>query len=287
MITLSLDGLTVKWDPEERALYFGAAAKAAKPDIRYLKDMQEVLYPVDGEATDDGDPRRELYFMFRDLHLPEHRALFREKGIRFDITVLVPGTIGKEFVKTAGHYHPFKPGTSFTYPELYEVLYGKADYLLQKPSNFDKPEEGLEEVIAVAAEPGDKVLIPSGFGHITINTGNDFLIMSNLVADNFASIYEPLRRMRGAGYCCLSGPANTQAPLFVSNPCYSSCPPLHYSRPVEAVPLLPEKGISQYQAFVRHPQSFTFLTHPEDFQEEFARYLEALRQNSYNPEVTR
>ncbi|HAA34140.1 MAG TPA: hypothetical protein DCD97_02385, partial [Firmicutes bacterium] len=149
------------------------------------------------------------------------------------------------------------------------------------------PEEGLEEVIAVAAEPGDKVLIPSGFGHITINTGNDFLIMSNLVADNFASIYEPLRRMRGAGYCCLSGPANTQAPLFVSNPCYSSCPPLHYSRPVEAVPLLPEKGISQYQAFVRHPQSFTFLTHPEDFQEEFARYLEALRQNSYNPEVTR
>ncbi|HAA34141.1 MAG TPA: hypothetical protein DCD97_02390, partial [Firmicutes bacterium] len=121
MIKLSLDGLTVKWDPGERALYFGAAEKAAKPDIRYLKDMQEVLYPVDGETTDDGDPRRELYFMFRDLHLPEHRALFREKGIRFDITVLVPGTIGKEFVKTAGHYHPFKPGTSFTYPELYEV----------------------------------------------------------------------------------------------------------------------------------------------------------------------
>jgi glucose-6-phosphate isomerase len=284
MINLTLSGLPVKWDPEKRMLFFGPDAEAAKPAIRYLEDMEEVLYARDEELKDKDDPRRELYFMFRDLHLPEHQSLFREKGIRYDITVLVPGTIGREYVKTAGHYHPFKPGTTYTYPEVYEVLYGEAHYLLQKPTNLIKPGEGVEEVIVVAAEPGDKVLIPPGFGHITINPGSDFLIMSNLVADNFNSIYEPLREMGGAGYCQLSFPVNEQEPLFVANPCYPSCPPLHFSRPVELSQFLLEKNTPQYHAFVQHPQNFTYLTHPEDFQEEFKKYLEVLRQNSFYPD---
>ncbi|RJX26089.1 MAG: glucose-6-phosphate isomerase [Dethiobacter sp.] len=285
MINLTLSGLPVKWDPEKRMLVFGPDMEAVKPAVRYLEDMQEVLYDRGAEQLKEkDDPRRELYFMFRDLHLPEHESLFRERGIRYDITVLVPGTIGQEYVKTAGHYHPFKPGTTYTYPEVYEVLYGEAHYLLQKPENLSKPGEGVEEVIVVAAEPGDKVLIPSGFGHITINPGSDFLVMSNLVASNFDSIYEPLRAMGGAGYCQLSCPVDKQEPFFVANPCYPSCPPLHFSRPVELTQFLLEKNIPQYQSFVEHPQTFTFLTHPENFQEEFVQYLKALRQNSFYPD---
>lgn len=290
MITLNLDGVSVKWDSEKKNLYFGAEAEPAKPAVRYLKDMQEVLYvpgeeaeeELDEELKEKNDPGCELYFMFRDLHLPEHRRIFRENGIRFDITVLVPGIIGKEYVKTVGHYHPLKPGTPYTYPELYEVLYGKAHYLLQKPSTpTGSEEEELEEVIVVAAEAGDKVLIPSGYGHVTINPGDDFLIMSNLVADNFASIYDPLRARRGAAYCQLFSPAKNQEPFFVANPCYPTCPPLSFSRPVE-LPLLPEKNLPQYHAFIKQPQKFRFLTHPENFQQEFRRYLEALRQNSFS-----
>lgn len=289
MLELKLNGLGVKWDAEKKVLYFGPDAQAARPAVRYLEDMEEVLYAGDGglggELDSSGARRRELYFMFRDLHLPEHRALFRKAGIRYDITVLVPGTMGREYVKTAGHYHPLKPGTAYTYPEIYEVLYGEAHYLLQKPVNFDRPADGLQEIIIVAAGPGDKVLVPSGFGHITINPGADFLVMSNLVADNFDSIYEPLREMGGAGYCQLSCPQDEAEPLFVTNTCYPECPPLCFSCPVQLAPLLPEKHISQYHAFIEHPQNFSYLTCPENFQEEFAGYLAALRQNPCRPDA--
>lgn len=299
ILDLTLDGLTVKWDPGERVLYFGSETEAIKPDIRYLEDMQEVLYSGDdGADTGNGDdsgggksvektergqePRRELYFMFRDLHLPEHRALFREKGVRYDITVIAPGTIGREYVKTAGHYHPLKPGTEYTYPEVYEVLYGEAHYLFQKPVELNNPEKGLEEVFIVAAGPGDKVLIPSGFGHVTINPGSGFLVMSNLVADNFASVYEPLREMGGAGYCQLCDPADDRKPCFVTNPCYSPDLPLYFSHPARFSSLLPAKNFSQYHAFVADPQKFAYLTFPEKYQEEFAEYLEALKKAPKN-----
>ena len=37
--------------------------------------------------------------------------------------------IGREFVKTQGHYHPAMPGTTIQYPEVYSHLFGEI-YLL-------------------------------------------------------------------------------------------------------------------------------------------------------------
>jgi glucose-6-phosphate isomerase, archaeal len=277
MTELSLSGLPIEWNPHKKRLVFASSLEDVDPAIRKLGEMQDVLYRKGGNRPENTDPRRELYYMYRDVHLREHKNLFREKGIRYDITVIVPGTIGEEYVKTAGHYHPVKPGTDFTYPEVYEVLHGRAHYLFQRPHNPAKPGKGIDEVIVVAADPGDKVLIPSGYGHITVNPGDDYLIMSNLVADDFASIYDPLQEMGGGGYCQLASPAEEDDLLFVSNPSYLTCPPLHYAVAVDLPQFSLIKEIPQYRAFVDHPQDFTFLTHPENFQKEFNAYLEALK----------
>lgn len=205
-------------------LLSGPEGEALMPAVRRASEMQEVLYWE--EAAREGKPeermpgekepgekkpgkvrlkneegwQRILYFMYRAFCLPEHQMLFRENRIRYDITVLIPGSIGAEYIKTAGHYHPLKPGAACTYPEVYEVLHGRALYLIQKPHCLAEPRAGLEQVIVFDAVPGDKVLIPPDFGHVTINPGPDFLIMSNLVAADFESIYDPLREMGGAGY---------------------------------------------------------------------------------------
>ncbi len=57
------------------------------------------------------------------------------------------------------------PEASLHYPELYEVLKGDANYLLQRAQN----EERVDEVILVKATRGDKVIIPPNYGHVTIN----------------------------------------------------------------------------------------------------------------------
>lgn len=161
-----------------------------EPDVRRLSDMRDVIFDR-GWLTDAGD--RELYYMYRDLYLSRaDRESLIAQDLRYDITIIPPNMLGREYVKTVGHYHPPVAGTSETYPELYEVLHGEALYLLQN--------QDMSDVVAVHAVAGDKVLVPPGYGHVTINRSNQTLKMANLVGRSFVSIYEPYRRNAGAAF---------------------------------------------------------------------------------------
>jgi len=175
----------------ERILEFGG--KRFRPDIRRLYDMKEVIYDKEFLSQTENI---ELYYMYRNVFLDEtDKKVMEEKNLRYDITIIPPMKIGKEFVKTAGHYHPFVPGTKITYPEVYEVLEGEAHYLLQK-----KEDDKITDVILVSAEKNDKVIIPPGYAHVTINPSKKMLKMANWVASDFSSVYEPIKKMHGAAY---------------------------------------------------------------------------------------
>ncbi|HHX75375.1 MAG TPA: glucose-6-phosphate isomerase [Firmicutes bacterium] len=196
--------------------------------------------------------------MYRGVSREEDRELLAAHGLRYDVTVIRPGRIGREYIKTAGHYHPVKPGTDTTYPEVYEVLAGRAHYLLQT----EPDEEGVDAII-IEAVPGDKVLIPPGYGHITINPGTEPLIMSNWVAAGFASVYGPIKELRGGAYFEVA--AEGEDEQFLVNPNYQPTPRLAM-RPVEDWPdfgLI--AGKPMYLAFLADPGKFAFLTHPEDY----------------------
>lgn len=166
------------------------AGKAREPDIRKLYDMSDVIFDKDWLA---GAENIDLYYMYRDLYLSRSdQEKLLEQGLRYDITVIPPGMLGVEYIKTAGHYHPQIPGGNVTFPEIYEVLEGEALYVLQK--------EDLSDVVAVSAFAGDKVLIPPDYGHITINRSNNTLKMANFVARSFSSLYEPYRKLGGGAY---------------------------------------------------------------------------------------
>ncbi|WP_301664617.1 glucose-6-phosphate isomerase family protein [Methanoculleus frigidifontis] len=98
------------------------------------------------------------------------RRWLAEQNVRFDITVIPPGAVGGEYVKTKGHYHPLTPA-GIGYPELYQVLAGEAHYLLQR--------KNLRDVVVVTAKAGEFVLIPPGYGHVTVNPGKENLVMAN------------------------------------------------------------------------------------------------------------
>jgi glucose-6-phosphate isomerase, archaeal len=169
-------------------LEFGG--KRREPDIRRLSDMREVIFDQSWLAAVEDF---ELYYMYRDLFLSRgDEEKLREQNLRYDITIIPPGMLGREYMKTAGHYHPLVPGGSVTYPELYEVLEGEAIYLLQS--------QDLGDVVAINASAGDKVLVPPNYGHITINGSNKKLKMANFVAGNFSSLYDPIKERAGGAY---------------------------------------------------------------------------------------
>lgn len=261
-------GLQMLWDRATKQIVFKEEAAgniSPQPGIRRLQDMRGLLLDRQAAGID------ELYYMYRDIALDHDRDLIRQKGLRYDITVIVPGTLGLEYVKTAGHYHPEKPGTGLTYPEVYEVLHGRAHYLLQRP-HPEQPGQ-LDTVILIAAKPGDKVLIPPHFGHITINPGDDYLIMSNWVAAEFSSIYEPMSEVGGGAYFEIYTEEGSE---FVPNQNCLSLPPLQRC-PVTPVPQLNLiTGYPLYRLFQKNREAFNFLTHPENYAAVFEGHLQEL-----------
>jgi len=223
------------------------------PKKRTLADMKSFL--ADPGAKFGGDS---VYDMYRGVHLPQDQANFEKLHLRFDITVFHPGMLGKEFCKTAGHYHPFKQGTSVRYPETYEVAKGKALFLMQR---MDDAFSNVLEIYAIEVNEGQDVVFLPGFAHFLINPTEDILITSNWSGDNFDSFYEPVAKYHGAAYYVFKGESGK--PEFVPNKNYSSVPELKKLRPKE----LPHFGLVNnqpaYATGQKSPDMLQFLINPE------------------------
>lgn len=216
------------------------------PGIRTVRDMQSVLAnPV---CTETGP----LYYMYRDLARSEaDRQWLSAHCLRYDITVIPPLDLCGECVKTKGHYHPADPaGTG--YPELYEVLEGEAQFLLQS--------RRLDDAILVDALAGSCVVIPPGYGHVTLNPSHDTtLAMANLVSTAFASEYGEYETLHGAAYYVMSDGR------IIKNPHYSEVPALRKIT-IKKGPA-PAGGFikSPIYTLVGNPKALAFLNEPEKY----------------------
>ena len=147
--------------------------------VRMLSVLDEVLL---GDFHDKDD--KPIYLMYRDV--------FKKSTLRFDITVIASRILGKEYARTYGHHHPIAEA-NLSYPEVYQVLFGEAKFILQK-TNPDK----TTDVIITNAKEGDVLIIPSNYGHVTINTSDEKpLFLSNLVSTEFQSDYSQYKRNKG------------------------------------------------------------------------------------------
>ena len=196
-----------------------------------------------------------LYFMYRDLARNDRdRRLLREQSLRYDLTVIPARDLCGECVKTKGHYHPPNP-RGVGYPEIYEVLEGEAHYLLQS--------RALDEAVLVLASAGDVVIIPPGYGHVSINPSPEStLSMANIVSTAFESEYKEYEARGGAAYYEMADGS------FPKNPRYPVVPPL---RRISAAS---GKGPHRFckgpiYDLIGDENALAFLNHPD-------RYLPAL-----------
>lgn len=230
-------------------LRFESTIPPVKPAYRLLSEMEDVLLDREWYAQTQKD--LQLYAMYRDLFMPQHDEVFRD--IRYDITVIPPRLLGRELVKTAGHYHP-PAETGISYPEIYQVVHGIAHYLLQKPTS-DWAQ--IEDTVLVQATSGDVVVIPPGYGHITINPAETPLVMTNLVARRFSSEYEPYKQLRGGAYF------ETKDHTFMKNEQYTKIPELRKITPPSSFSSL-RSGIPIYTSFCQNPGSLQCLIVPTE-----------------------
>ncbi|MDH7594101.1 MAG: glucose-6-phosphate isomerase family protein [Methanomicrobiales archaeon] len=220
-----------------------------EPQVRTVDDLRRVL------ASPECPCSEPAYYMYRDLaRRQEDRDWLLTQRVRFDITVIPPKTICGEYVKTKGHYHP-ENDDGVAYPELYEVLAGEGHFLLQ---SLD-----LRDIVCINATMGEKVLVPPGYGHVTINPSPvRTLVMANLVSSEFESIYSPYEERCGAAYYEMIGNQ------FVRNPCYGRIGGIRCASSLSDGTL----GIREREGLyflVEKRRDLSFLNHPELLKTEF------------------
>ncbi|MBI4313683.1 MAG: GNAT family N-acetyltransferase [Candidatus Omnitrophica bacterium] len=244
------------------------------PDLRTAGDMREVL--VDPDVVGYNMNEIVEYRMYRDRALAEHRSSASEHKLRYDVTVIAPSDdahrFGAELVKTYGHYHP--PRAPEVLPEVYEVLYGEAWFLLQKPSAADSNVIG--DIVLIKARAGEKAIMLPGYGHVTINpSATEPIVMANWVSSAFQSDYTQYRQHHGAAVYVSLVPDSPGQVQILRNPAYSTLPDaVRIARPI---PALMEFGLEDnrpmYQLIFTAPTKLGFLNAPENFSPEFGRAL--------------
>lgn len=239
-------GLPIKVDKNKDLIY----SKEIEPvpvAIRTYLEMKDVLMQPQASGV-----KTNFYYMNRDVCFKHHQKTLRENNLRYDIIVIPPLKVGREFNKTVGHFHKFVPQTNLTYTEVYEVIYGEGIYLLQKIDGTD--------FIVVRAKAGDKVIVPPNYAHVTINPGREILVSSNWMARSSKSTYEAIKNKRGLMYYC-----TTEG--FVKNKNYKNIPELREVKPTE----VPEFGLSKEPMYFTPPEKLDFLKNPQNYLEIFER----------------
>lgn len=136
-----------------------------------------------------------------------HYYMIRGGKNQKNITVWEPGTISGEYIKTYGHYHVG------SIDETYWILYGEGIALLQKLAVDESGKmipDIVEEFKAVPVKTGDSVYMPSGWGHLVVNTGLIYFVTADDSPVNFDDVnpvslpghadYEPVKQMHGFAY---------------------------------------------------------------------------------------
>ncbi|MCS7118962.1 MAG: glucose-6-phosphate isomerase family protein [Archaeoglobaceae archaeon] len=212
-----------------------------RPEIRKANDLKPVLaYPE--KLLKDFD----AYYMFRDVFENEkHREIILKAGLRYDFTIIPPAEVGREKIKTYGHYHP-ENSLGLTFPEIYQVLDGEALFILQKMESGK-----IRDCIVVEARKWDLVIVPPNYGHVTVNPTEKVLLTSNWVCRNFSSIYEHYTKLRGACYYYIDR-------KWVKNQNYSEVPEMRFLKPHDSM-----KDEMYY--LVEKIDKLEFLSKPEKY----------------------
>ena len=154
-----------------------------------------------------------------------HYYMIRGGKDKTNITVWESGNIGGEFIKTYGHYHVGN------IEETYKIVGGEGIVLLQqrKIDQGKAIDNEIEIFVLIKVKAGDIINIPSGIGHLVVNTGKTWLvtvdnspirISDNTKFPNHAD-YEPVKKMHGFAYYVIDDGGK---PKLIKNNNYKNIP---------------------------------------------------------------
>lgn len=253
----AISGLPLEFDPATGRLADSVGAISWEgPGERRFSDLRAVI--ADPVALDEIEAEI-AYLTYRDVRFQAETGL-AANGLRYDITVTMPGAVGGEHVKTAGHYHALD-AAGVSWPEIYDVLSGSAVFVLQRALADPAGDPEIDRAVAVVAGTGDRLVIPPDYGHVTVNVGGTPLVVADLVATASANHYQGYANRRGGAIRIMETRQPGTSFETIWNPAFAAIPSGIEIVACSALQSL-EADTPLYTLGVEHPERVAFLTSP-------------------------
>jgi oxalate decarboxylase/phosphoglucose isomerase-like protein (cupin superfamily) len=226
---------------------------------RRQAELAPVLLEADGLA-----PTTELYWNLPLLDAGPATDLLEQTGLTYSCVLLPPLKIGREYVKTQGHYHPDMAGSDITYPEVYAHLWGEPALLMQR--RRDGRSDEVDDCLLIELRDGAMVTIPPGYAHVLINPTRQPAAVAGLYSRAFSPVYDPIVKMAGAAYFLIDDGGET----VLTNPRYTAAAALRrMSDTTETQFAPPESGQPLWTSFLADSDRYAFLYDPDIAQRRF------------------
>jgi glucose-6-phosphate isomerase, archaeal len=209
-----LAGFGVRLDPSALALEFAPEITTAPVQVRRLDEIRALLRDPAANGPEH------LYTIYMDIRVPGVADALRAQGLGYGAVVYNHGALGREALRSQGHVHSVAPDTGVGYSELYEFWHGRGLVYMQDRATTD-----VSDVVVVEAGPGDKVAIPPGWAHATVNVGVSPMAFGAVYALEAKLLYDPLRALQGTAHYVLADGT------FEENPRYACVPPVRRTPP--------------------------------------------------------
>lgn len=236
-------GLEVALDEDRLTLTFGTGISSNPAQVRRLDEVRGLLR----DPAADGP--KHLYTIYMDIRVPDRARALSAQGLGYGAVVFNHGALGIEALRSQGHVHATPSSTGVAPSELYEFWYGRALVYMQDAASPD-----VGDVVVVEAGPGDKVAIPPGWVHTTVNVGDGPMAFGAVYALDAVLLYEPVRALQGtAHYVLVDG-------TLEANPRYRSVPVARRTPPHR----IPECGVETGRpALAGDIARLDFISRPE------------------------
>ena len=167
---------------------YGEDVTGPMPEIRKLDEIRASLRDPDCSGPED------VYAIAMDVARLADRQELKKRMLLFGVVTYATGTLGEEPIRSQGHVHRKSRHSGWSPPELYEIWQGRAIIYMQ-------------EYVADEAGPGEKVLVPPGWGHATISASPDEPLTFGAWCDReYGFEYDAVRARKGlAWYPLLQG----------------------------------------------------------------------------------
>ncbi len=179
--------ITTNFNDVTGSICLNSDIKPRYSGIRCMKTMQSLF-----ENSDNIHNEQILYYTYGGICRKEDQQIFIANGITYEYSILLPGTIHGECIKTHGHIHAENPQNHTRRAEAFEILYGEGYFQL-----FRKVSAAWE-IIMLHMKEGDCILVPNDFYHLSINTGKKPFIFADLIKDDVECNYVDLVHRHGA-----------------------------------------------------------------------------------------